>query len=85
MKFRHSSDYDKYGNKIPQILKFPDYVRLNDDDGSIEYVKKFGKHVKVAVRIAGDGKYYARSLYIISKSRADYFIKTGQLKRLTKE
>jgi hypothetical protein len=61
-----------------------DYVRLKEDDGSIEYIKSFGNYIKLAVRIAGDGKYYARSLYFIETNRVENLVKKGELKKLTK-
>jgi len=84
MMQRHPSDYEKYGDKIPEILNQPDYVGRNPSDGSIEYVKEFlieGEYVKVAVRISGTGKYYARSLYVLNANRVHNFIAKGTLKR----
>lgn len=85
MQTRHSSDYKKYGNQIQNILKYPDFVGLNPKDNSIEYVKNFlidNEYVKVAVRILLNGKYYARSLYVLNKKRTENFIKKGTLKKL---
>lgn len=79
---RHPADYQKYGSQIPTILADPDYVGMNPSDGSIEYVKEFlieGEYVKVAVRIAGTGKYYARSLYVLNPNRVRNFIAKGTL------
>ncbi len=62
----------------------PDYVGQNPSDGSIEYVKEFlvdGDHVKVAVRLAGSGRYYARSLYVLNPNRVKNFIAKGTLKK----
>jgi len=84
MKSRHPRDYEKYIGRIDKIVMFPNFVGINDADGSVEYVKTFSKNVKVAVRIASDGEYYARSLYKIGESRVKNSIKIGQLKRLTK-
>lgn len=84
MQQRHPADYQKYGAYIPDILATPDYVGMNPTDGSIEYVKEFsinGEYVKVAVRIAGTGKYYARSLYVLNPNRVKNFIARGTLKR----
>ena len=84
MKQKHPDDYSKYGDRIPDILSSPDYVGMNPSDGSIEYVKEFlieGEYVKVAVRIAGTGKYYARSLYVLNPNRVRNFIAKGTLKR----
>lgn len=85
MNQRHPADYQKYGAHIPTILADPDYVGVNPSDGSIEYVKEFlvaGEYVKVAVRISGTGKYYARSLYVLNSNRVRNFIAKGTLKRL---
>ena len=84
MKSKHPADYDKYGNNIPEILSTPDYVRENPKDGSIEYVKEYqmdNEFVKVAVRVSGSGKLYARSLYVLNKNRVNSFIEKGTLKK----
>ncbi len=84
MNQKHSADYQKYGKQIPAILASPDYVGINPSDGSIEYVKEFliaGEYVKVAVRIAGSGKYFARSLYVLNPNRVKNFIAKGTLKK----
>lgn len=84
MMQKHPVDYLKYGDRIPEILSVPDYVGMNPKDGSIEYVKEFiieGEYVKVAVRISGTGKYYARSLYVLNPNRVHNFIAKGTLKR----
>ena len=85
MEKSHPSDFKKYKDQIPNILKFPNYVGLNPKDNSIEYVKDFlldNEYVKVAVRISLNGKYYARSLYVLNKKRTENFIKKGTLKKL---
>ena len=84
IKRRHSSAYSKYGDRLTQIVSEPDYVSINDEDGSLEYVKIFDDHVKLVVRIAGDEKLYVRSMYIVYRSRTEFFIKSGRLKPLTK-
>jgi len=84
IKNRHKSVYVKYGNRLPQIISKPDYVGINNEDGSLEYVKVFDNHIKVVVRIAGDDKLYVRSMYTVYKSRTEFFVKTGRLKPLTK-
>jgi hypothetical protein len=80
----HEYEYYRYFDKIPLILSEPNYVRLKNDDSSIEYIKSFGKYVKLAVRIAGDGKYYARSLYTVRERIVKKQIKENELKSLTK-
>jgi len=79
----HSFEFNRFYDRIPFIIKTADYVRLKKDDNSIEYVKSFGKYVKLAVRVAGDGNYYARSLYYIEKNRVENLVKKSELKPLT--
>ena len=84
LKRRHSTDYLKYGDWLSQIVSEPDYVGINEEDDSLEYVKIFDDHVKLVVRVAGDDRLYVRSLYIVYQSRTEFFIKSGRLKSLTK-
>ena len=85
MKSQHISIFLKYHDKLALIISEPDYVGINEDDGSLEYVKIFDEHVKLAIRIAGDNKLYIRTMFTVLESRTDYFIKSGRLKPLTKE
>ncbi|WP_037353771.1 PBECR2 nuclease fold domain-containing protein [Selenomonas sp. FC4001] len=88
MKQRHFADYDEYGDVIADILNQPEYVGKNPKDDSIEYVREYKRtndeFVKVAVRISLKGRYYARSLYVLSANRVRNFIRKGTLKDLTK-
>lgn len=87
MEETHPKDYETYFKHINEILSAPDYVGMNPSDQSIEYVREYrngtADYVKVAVRIAKSGRYYARSLYVLNKRRAENFIRKGTLKRLT--
>jgi len=85
MKRRHLSAYNKYGDRLSNIISEPDYVGINEEDDSLEYVKIFDDHVKLVVRVAGDEKLYVRSMYTVYQSRTEFFIKSGRLKPLTKE
>ena len=84
MKTSHPEDFKKYGSKLSEILSVPDYVGQNPSDGSIEYVKEFfveGEYVKVAVRLSGSDKYFARSMYVLNRNRVERFIAKGTLKK----
>jgi hypothetical protein len=86
MKYgEHREDFEMYGDKLSLILEKPDYVRFVEDNETIEYIKIFGRHVKVAVRVSRSGNLFVRSLYVVLKSRTEHYIKTGELKRLTKQ
>ena len=85
MQNRHPADYEKYGAYIPMILEHPDYVGQNPQDDSIEYVKEFqidGEYVKVAVRLSGSGKLFARTVYRLNPRRVENFINKGTLKKV---
>lgn len=84
MAQEHGYEFNRFYNRIPLIISGADYVRLKQDDGSIEYIKSFGKYVKLSVRVAGDGDYYVRSLYFVETNRVENLIKKGELKKLTK-
>ena len=84
MKRRHLSAFNKYGDRLSLIISEPDYVGINEEDDSLEYVKIFDDHVKLVVRVAGDEKLYVRSMYTVYQSRTEFFIKSGRLKPLTK-
>jgi hypothetical protein len=84
MKRRHPEDFRKYYGRIGKILDSPDFAGINPSDNSVEFIKAFGKHVKVAVRIAHDGEYYARSLYSITSKRVSNFVADGKLFPLDK-
>ena len=84
MKTSHPEDFEKYGSKLSENLSVPDYVGQNPSDGSIEYVKEFfveGEYVKVAVRLSGSDKYFARSMYVLNRNRVERFIAKGTLKK----
>jgi len=83
MKNTHPYEYNRFYSDLPIIISTADYVRLNTQDNSIEYVKSYGKYIKLAVRVAGDGNYYARSLYFIESDRVENLVKKGELKPLT--
>ena len=83
MRQKHPEAYATYGADIVSILSAPDYVGVNPTDGSIEYVKEYavdGDFVKVAVRVAVSGRYFARSLYVLNPRRVKNFIQKGTLK-----
>ena len=84
MKNSHPVDYEKYKDELENILSNPDYIGLNPNDDSIEYVKEFiqdNEYVKVAVRISSGDKYFARSMYVLNKNRVRNFIAKGTLKK----
>lgn len=87
MKSRHLNDYLKYGADISIIINDADYVGINVNDNSIEYVKEYkidDEYVKVAVRVSKGNVFYARSIYVLNKNRVINYINKNTLKKLDK-
>lgn len=85
IKNRHPYEYDMYYNKISVILSEPDYVGLNPNDKSIQYVKEFlvnSEYIRVAVRISQNQKCYVKTLHLLSTYNAERYINKGTLKKL---
>ena len=49
----------KYIDYLPEIIENPDYVGVNpnENDKSIEFIKKYSKNVLVGVKLEKDGQY----------------------------
>lgn len=87
MKSRHLDDFLKYGADISIIISEADYVGINKNDNSIEYVKEYkidDEFVKVAVRVSKGNVFYARSIYVLNKNRVKNYINKNTLKKLDK-
>lgn len=73
MKDEHDKDYEMYGDKIEEIIAFPDYIAKHPKKDSIEYIKKFktkdNDYVLVAVRATGSGVLFARTLFVMSDEK----------------
>jgi hypothetical protein len=83
---RHPEDYAKYGQYISDIIEKPDYVGMRPTDGTLVYVKTFIRgddNIKVAVRATKNKVLFVRSMYRLSDSRFENYIKKGTVKPLT--
>ena len=83
----HPFEFERFFERLPQIIATPDFVGVNQKDGSIEYIKAFpttgGKYLKLAVRISKDNYLFVRSLYEIFERTVRIREKKGTLKPLT--
>lgn len=89
MKKEHPKDFEKYGDRLVEILKNPDYVSKHPKKASIEYIKVFydgSKHnyVLVAARASKQGVYYARTLFVMGKEKVEKYREKGVLCPLKK-
>jgi hypothetical protein len=90
MKDEHPEDYEKYGDKIGDILSQPDLVCEHPKNGSIQYIKVFideetQEKVLVAVRSSASGILYARSLFVMSEGKIKAYEKRGAFKEYKKD
>ena len=87
IKKRHIYEYDKYFDKIEDIISEPDYVGKNKKDGSISFVKEYkvsDEYIRVSVRITTNKKCFAKTLHLLSTCNAERYIQKGTLKKLDK-
>lgn len=85
IKKRHPYEYEKHLPDIGFIINSPDYVGLSPKDNSILFVKLYeiqGEYIRVAVRITSGGKYYAKTLHLLSTCNTERYIEKGTLKKL---
>ncbi|MDR4144987.1 PBECR3 domain-containing polyvalent protein [Bacillus paranthracis] len=89
MKKQHPEDFEKYGDKISEIISSPDYVAKHPRKDSIEYIKVYideetEEHVLVAVRATNSGVFYARTLFVMSEEKVKRYTSKGALHKYKK-
>ncbi len=85
IKSRHPYEYDKYYDKIQEILSAPDYVGINPNNNSIQFVKLYkvdSEYIRVAVKISNTKNSFVKSLHLLSTYNAERYIEKGTLKKL---
>lgn len=79
--FKDEETYYKCMEKIPLILKEPDYVGLHPNDGSIQYIKQIDELTLVGIRLKASGELCLRSSYKITEGQLKYYIESGRVKK----
>lgn len=77
MKRQHPDDYNKYGDKIKDIINAPTYVAKNPNKSSIEYIKEYkidNEFVLVAVRISNKGTMFAKTLFRMTERKINIYL-----------
>lgn len=81
MKEQHSADFEKYGNKIEEIIKNPTYLARNEKKKSIEFIKEYkmdnNEYVLIAVRVSGNNTHFARTMYIMADEKVEKYFKNN--------
>jgi hypothetical protein len=86
----HPEDFEKYGGKIAEILRNPDYVAKHPRKPSIEYIKVFydeekDERVLIAVRATTRGIHFARTLFVMSDEKVEKYKEKGAFHEYKKE
>ena len=82
MEGKHFQEF-KDIDYLPEIIENPDYagVNPNENDKSIEFIKKYSKNVLVGVKLEKDGQYlYVSSMYDIQDSKISRRLYSGRIK-----
>ena len=78
----------KYIDYIPDIILEPDYIGINpnEQDTSIELVKKYADNVMIGIKLDTDGKYlYVSTMHDIQESKISRRLYSGRLKEFSSE
>ena len=85
IKNRHPYEYDKYFNQLQEILAEPDYVGMNPNNNSIQFVKLYkvdSEYIRIAVKLTPGKVCFVKSLHMLSTYNAKRYIEKGTLKEL---
>ena len=75
----------KYIDYIPDIIANPDYIGVNpnEEEQSVEFIKKYSKNVLVGVKLEKNGQYlYVSSMYDVQDSKISRRLYSGRIKDL---
>lgn len=75
--FCDSETFDKYVEMIPEIINKPDVIGIRDKDSSIQFIKEMDDNVLVAVRLNTKGNLSFRTMYPITDSQKETYIRKG--------
>lgn len=81
IKKRHPG-YERYIDRISEIIDSPDYVGCNPKEpDSIELLKVFDENIQIAIKLDTKNDYlYVASLYDVKQSKIDRRLAGGRLK-----
>lgn len=79
IKKRHPTEFVNHLQDIPDIIQRPDYIGVHPRQGGIEFVKVFDGAIMVSIRLSSKGVLFVRSLYDVSNSRIQTYLRKGTL------
>ena len=86
IKKRRWACYYNYKDKIPEIIKTPDYVGTHPKYfNSVEYIKKVGDNILVAIRLDDINGLCVVTMYDVTDSKITTMLKHGRIKKLNQQ
>jgi hypothetical protein len=76
--FFRAEDYYECIENIPEIIKSPDYIGINPTDSSLQFIKWYKRNILLAVRFNTQGKLSYRTLYPITDSQLQDYIRKNK-------
>ncbi|CDX02958.1 hypothetical protein DesLBE_4632 [Desulfitobacterium sp. LBE] len=81
-KFASYDEYKQHIEMAPEIVASPDYVALHPNGESIEFIKMVDEIILVAVRVRQHGNLWVKSIFPITQSKLEIYIKSGTAKKV---
>ena len=79
---KHRKEFDKYFDKIPEIIERPTYVGVHPSRGGIEFIKKYDENILVAIQASNRDVLYVRSMYMITEDKINNYLENGTMKKM---
>lgn len=76
--FSSDAEFEQCVKDIPNIIQNPDYISIHPTDESVSFIKKYTKHVSVAIKISTDGKLVYRTMYPLREAQLNEYIKNNR-------
>ncbi|WP_418540157.1 PBECR2 nuclease fold domain-containing protein [Massilistercora timonensis] len=76
--FSSEEEYEFCFERIPWIIRHPDYISIHPNKDSISFICKFTDNVSVAVRLSADGRLAYRTMYPLRDSQLNNYISQGR-------
>ena len=87
IKTKHPKDYQKYGDKIKEIIIDPTYVAKHPKKESIEFIKEYKEtedYLLVAVKITIHQVAFIKTMFVMSETKKEKYLKSGFLRKILK-
>ena len=83
---RHHESALKFIDDVPDIINNPDFIGINPNDFSLEYVKQLKKNVHIGIKVdTTNNRMYVATMYIITDAVISRYLNTGRLKKVIDE